>query len=121
MNPGDNLSDEQKSELQQRCLFCRQDLFWVGPQALGLSFNVYCAVCCAGYNITHYQLPWQLIALPGERTPEELAPIVRGPKRMPELSVELSKVIEEGLRHAFARARSLGPQAPAGDHQNDHE
>lgn len=91
-----NLTPEEQAELHHHCIFCKQNLFYEGPQG-GLSFNVYCALCYAGYNITHEQLPWQLIAEPGEKTVAELAPILRECVTMPGFVEQLSATIEHAM------------------------
>ena len=93
------LSNDEKDDLRSGCAFCKHDQAYIGPQA-GLSINIYCVTCLAGYNVTHSQLPWQLINEPGERTLEDLVPVVSRVVLLPQFLENLDKAIETSMRNA---------------------
>jgi len=97
-----NLTPEEQDELHRHCIFCKQDLVYPGPVG-GVSLNIYCCTCLAGFNITHPKLPWQLIFEPGERKPEDLLGIVAPAMKLNQLVEELSENIERGFREVFKR------------------
>ena len=96
-----DMTDEEKLNLRAMgCIFCMQPLMWLGPQG-GLSFNIYCTDCHAGFNVTHALLPWQVIAMPGEKDIDALRPIVDGKMDVKHFFGELDAAIERSVRHAF--------------------
>lgn len=103
-----DLSPTEKRVLKERCLYCDGEDFYIGPQG-GLSFNIYCADsdCLAGYNVTHEELPWQVIAKPGERTLGELMPILQSSKVV-EASIlhrTLTAAIDKAMRDLMERVK----------------
>ena len=98
------LTDDEKLALRHGCLYCRQTLFWLGPQG-GLSFNTYCTRCRAGFNITHYKLPWQEIAQPYERSTDEVAAICDGKMDIVNFFRHVDAAIEKAVREGFDKVR----------------
>lgn len=87
------LSDAEKLELlKSGCIFCGSEAFYEGPRALGISANIYCEFCRAGYNVTHNAMPWQMIALPSTSFPPGL--VFHGRVSMPEFANALTRQIE---------------------------
>lgn len=97
------LTAEEKGNLRYGCLFCKERMFWMGPKALGLSFNIYCTECIAGYNVTHAALPWQLIADPCETEYEDLAPVLDGKIDIVTFFKHLDDAIVKSMKEAFDR------------------
>lgn len=102
-----NLTPEEQAELHNRCIFCKQDLFYEGPQG-GMSFNIYCATCLAGFSITHESLPWQLIYEPGERTVADLVGIIGPAIKIPAFTEQLTRAIEKAMRETKERLFGKG-------------
>ena len=67
-----DLTDDERAELQQHCIFCKEPDFLLGPVVMDLAFNIYCVECRAGYNVTHDTLPWQLIVEPRQTSQRAL-------------------------------------------------
>ena len=103
-----HLTDEEKGNLRYGCIFCGERLFWLGPQG-GLSFNIYCGQCLAGFNVTHAALPWQLIGTPDTRELVDLAPILDGKMNVTALFSQLDAAIEKAMREGFARMTGREP------------
>ena len=49
-----DLTDEEKSELHQHCIFCKESDFILASFPLSLVFEIYCVECRAGYKVTHH-------------------------------------------------------------------
>ena len=99
------LTAEEKDNLRYGCIFCKERLFWMGPQALGISFNIYCSECLAGFNVTHAAMPWQLIADACERELDDLAPVLDGKMDVVTFFSHLDAAIEKSMRDAFDRIK----------------
>jgi hypothetical protein len=95
-----DLTDEEKGNLRYGCIFCGERLFWLGPQG-GLSFNVYCGQCLAGFNVTHAAMPWQLIAPPDQRSLDDLAKILDGKIDIVNFFAHVDAAIEAAVRTGF--------------------
>ena len=106
-----DLTDDETSELQQHCIFCKGTRYALGPQPNGNAMTVYCWNCRAGFNTTHVKLPWQLIAQPGQPTEDALMEIVMTvePPEMrqigcrPEVLREFSDTVEGITRKLHGR------------------
>ena len=59
-DPMRDLTDDEKAELQQHCIFCKGESYVFGPKTLGSAIEIYCWWCHAGFNVRHLELPWQL-------------------------------------------------------------
>lgn len=73
-----DLTDDEKSELQQHCIFCKEPAFILAAFPLSLAFDIYCAGCRAGYKITHHTLPWQLLVEPKKTSQRALDALTDG-------------------------------------------
>ena len=96
-----NLTDEEQAELRWRCIFCKQAVFFKGPVG-GLSINVYCTGCLTGYNITHEQLPWQLIGKPDAWLARTLSETVK----IEDLVAGINKAVADAVEQAFKARRT---------------
>jgi len=62
-DPLRDLTDDEKAELQQHCIFCKGETYVLEPKT-GSAMNIYCWWCYAGFNVRHLRLPWQLMRGP---------------------------------------------------------
>jgi hypothetical protein len=73
-----NLTDDEKADLQQHCIFCKKASFILAAFPLSLAFEIYCVECRAGYKVTHATLPWQLIIEPKQTSQRGLDALTEG-------------------------------------------
>jgi len=97
-----NLTEVEKAELHSHCIFCKQSgEFWEGPHG-GASVNIYCGACCAGFNVSHTLMTWQLIAYPTfegrEAAQERLRGILKGRIKTPAFFHELTARLDNPFR-----------------------
>lgn len=97
-------SEKKSLSVHSLCPYCMNDRFYLGPMG-GLSINIYCTDCISGFNVTHQELPWQLIGGPGDVTLHSIKKIIGAAVTMKTINDTLSEAIEDGMREAFERAR----------------
>lgn len=102
-----DLTDDEKSELHQHCIFCKEPDFILASFPLSLVFEIYCIECRAGYKVTHHTLPWQLIIEPKQTSQRALEALTEGSSVMD--SATMLRFIGDDIEVALRRFR-LAPK-----------
>jgi len=93
-----DLTDHEKTELHQHCIFCKEPDFILASFPLSLAFDIYCVECRAGYNVTHDTLSWQLVVEPrqtSQRALDALTGTGDGSFVMADATTMLSRIRED--------------------------
>jgi hypothetical protein len=89
-----DLNDNEKAELHQHCIFCKEPDFLLASFAMNLAFEIYCVECRAGYKVTHTTLPWQLLVGPRQTSPRALDALTDG-SSMLDVTTMLRRISED--------------------------
>lgn len=106
-----DLTDDEKSELQRHCIFCKEPDFILASFAMNLAFDIYCVECRAGYKVTHATLPWQLLVEPRQTSQRALEALTDGSSVMDVTT--MLKRIREDIALALRRFKIAPEDIPA--------
>jgi hypothetical protein len=106
-----DLTDTEKAELQQHCIFCKEPDFILASFPLSLAFDIYCVECRAGYKITHATLPWQLIIEPKQTSQRALDALTEGSAVMDVAT--MLRFISDDIEAALRRFKLAPKDIPA--------
>jgi len=106
-----DLTDHEKTELHQHCIFCKEPDFILASFPLSLAFDIYCVECRAGYKVTHGTLPWQLIIEPKQTSQRALDALTEGSSVMDVTT--MLRLISEDIDAALRRFKIAIEDIPA--------
>jgi hypothetical protein len=110
-----DLTDDEKSELQRHCIFCKEPDVILASFAMNLAFDIYCVECRAGYKVTHATLSWQLLVEPRQTSQRALEALTDGSSVMDVTTMmrRIGEDIEDAVRRYKIAIKDIPAQVQA--------